>query len=530
MKIYYLLFTVTFLLFSCEQTFEQSSGELAFKHVLVIVGDDHSYKAVGAYGNDYIRTPNLDQMAENGILFRNAYATSPICNASRQSILTGKYPHATGVNMLFTPFRDEGNVTIAEHLKEKNFSTAIIGKTHFNNWMWAPLYKDGTPSHGFDVRIERGEYRDYIKSNPYTELPRGLKTRENQQGEGITWAKNAAMLPVGHRASESVAAFFVNEASKFINSGDQRTFTWLAFHEPHAPFVYTIDYHDLYHPDSVFLPSGSPEDDRWIPAIFKDLTEKEKRGIITSYYRSVTHMDHQVGRMLDSLEQSGKLDETLVIYIGDQGYLLNDHKRFEKHSFWEESIRAPFIIMGAGLPKGLVIEDPVSFIDIAPTIMDFLGLEPHDDFQGKSLRSLIETGEDTSQYVFAEYLIDNKAMVTDGRWKYIFTTGSRDINMNYSTGLGPSGMYHRLYDLQNDPTESKNLAYQQEYSKKINDLQEVMLNYFYQTHPEAGNIPDNFNKLGELVWFLEPRDLGGDYEERPARVFEGSEYIPEDVD
>ena len=126
----------------------------------------------------------------------------------------------------------------------------------------------------------------------------------------------------------------------------------------------------------------------------------------------------------------------------------------QKHSFWEESIRAPLIISGHGLPKGITYESPVSFIDIAPTITDYLGLKTVPDFQGRSLRSRIEEGEasDTT-YIFSEYLLDNKAMVTNKRWKYIFTTGSRDQTMSYGTGFGPSGMYHRLYDLKKDPLE-----------------------------------------------------------------------------
>ena len=121
-------------------------------------------------------------------------------------------------------------------------------------------------------------------------------------------------------------------------------------------------------------------------------------------------------------------------------------------------------------------------------------------------------------------------MATNKRWKYIFTTGSRDQTMSYGTGFGPSGMYHRLYDLKKDPNESTNLAYDHEYQNMIIDMQSVMLEYFENTHPEAHKCPNSLNKLGKLVWYLEPRDLGGDYEERPARVFEGEEYIPESID
>ena len=124
------------LLHSCQpNTAEQNNAPATFDHILVIVGDDHGFATVGAYGNRYIKTPGLDRLAAGGVRFEKAYATSPICSASRQSVLCGKFPHSTGVNMLFTPFPDEGNTTIAEHLRERGFATAIIGKSHFNNWV-----------------------------------------------------------------------------------------------------------------------------------------------------------------------------------------------------------------------------------------------------------------------------------------------------------------------------------------------------------------------------------------------------------
>lgn len=524
-----LLITLLLSLWSCKHT-TPDEIESPYQRLIVIVGDDHSFTALGAYGNDYIQTPNLDRLAKEGVMFRKAYATSPICSASRQSLLTGKYPHATGVNLLFTPFEDEGNVTIAEHLKSKGFQTSVIGKTHFNNWLWGPLYKEGLPDHGFDKNIGKARYKEWLKAQSPQTIEEGIKTRENQIGKGIPWQKNADMLPTGKRSAETEAAFFVNQAIETLSiSPDQAQLIWLAFHEPHAPFNYPIEYQNTYHPDSVKLPLGSPEDERWIPEIFKGLSEEQKRGIITSYYRSVTHLDHQVGRLLEGLKTQGLLKETLIVYLGDQGYLLNDHRRFEKHSFWEEAVRAPLILWGKDLPQGKVIEQAVSFVDLAPTLCEYLRIERHQDFQGKSLKSLIEGNESISNdYIFSEFLQDNKAMVASKRWKYIFTSGSRDLTLSYATGYGPSGIYHRLYDLEADPEERHNLAYESEMQDRVLDLQGLMLDFFERTHPETDRCPNNLTDVGKLVWYCEPRDLGGDYQERPARVFEGKVYEPVD--
>ncbi|WP_282784163.1 sulfatase family protein [Phaeodactylibacter xiamenensis] len=525
-----ILLGTTMLLHSCQpNTAEQNNAPVTFDHILVIVGDDHGFATVGAYGNRYIKTPGLDRLAAGGVRFEKAYATSPICSASRQSVLCGKFPHSTGVNMLFTPFPDEGNTTIAEHLRERGFATAIIGKSHFNNWVWAPLYKDGPPDHGFTLNVGKQEYRQWLNSRQPSPIPDSIPTRANQSGEGVAWQKNVAMLPVPRRQADTEAAFFVDQALAFMQEQQSgRSLTWLAFHEPHAPFAFPVEYRDTYHPDSVPFHKGSPEDDRWVPEIFQDLTEVERRGIITSYYRSVTHMDAQIDRLLDSLEARDMLDRTLIVYFGDQGYLLNDHRRFEKHSFWEESIRAPLIFHGAGLPGGSVLSAPVSFVDIAPTIATLSGSSQVADFQGEGLADLLfgsADGTDTT-YLFSEYLLDNKAMVVNDRWKYIFTSGGRDQTMSYGTGYGPSGMYHRLYDLKNDPQETTNLAYDPGQAVRVAALQDVMLDYFRQTHPDAADCPSSLNTLGQLVWYCEPRDLGGDYQERPARIFEGEPFQP----
>ena len=147
-----------------------------YKNVVVIIGDDHAYTALGAYGNEIIHSPNLDELATHGAMFTNAYSSSPLCSASRQSLLTGKYPHATGVNLLFSPFNDKTNTTIAEHLKTEGFATALIGKAHFNSFIWWDLYAKGLPKFGFDTLISRREHRSWLELNPADPIPENTRT------------------------------------------------------------------------------------------------------------------------------------------------------------------------------------------------------------------------------------------------------------------------------------------------------------------------------------------------------------------
>jgi arylsulfatase A-like enzyme len=506
MKYTWLLISFTIIL-GCMACNQSKSSE-PFKNVIVLVGDDHSVKAVGCYGNDIIRTPNIDRIAENGIRFANAYSNAPVCSASRQSVLTGKYPHATGVTLLQTPFRDDINITLAEHLRKHGFSTAIIGKTHFNN------YRDSIiPDHGFSVMVGHDEYNKWRNENPGKPIPDSIDVLPEWKpfrDPARIWL-NADMLPSPYFEDEGYAAWDAAKAIEFLrNNQDNRFLLWVGFHEPHSPFNFPIEYRGKYNPEEMPLLKGSPEDNRWIPAIFSDLSDNDKRGIIASYYTSVEYMDHNIGRILDEVERLDLNDNTLIVYIGDQGYLLGDHKRFEKHTMWELAIRSPLVMQtGDKFGKGKVREALVEFIDLAPTIVELLGLDPMDGAQGVSLVPVIEgEKEEVNDYVFAEFLEDNKAMICNKEWKYIFTTGQRDLGQGYATGYGPSGILHKLYNLKEDPEETHNVAGDPGNAEILERLQHEMIRIFRETHPDAGALPERLSIEETLIWFCEPRDVG----------------------
>ena len=497
------------------------------KNVIVLLADDHALKVTGAYGNKQVRTPNIDKLAQEGVLFERAYCNAPICSASRQSMLTGKYPHATGVNLLFTPFQDEGNITIAEHLKSKGYATALIGKDHFNNWVWSELYEK-QPTHGFDKLISR-QYKTYLKQIKPDEIDKSIKFYDRakakasgSQGEFM----NCNVLPHPIRDAHSKGTYLANQAAKFIKENadsEKPFFLWMAFYEPHAPYYFPIEFAGRHKPEDMTLPETSSEDDRWVPEIYKGLTERERKGIKAAYYTSTEYMDKNVGLVLDALEKSGKADETLVLYLSDNGYLLNEHKRFEKHTMWQEAVHQPMIIRaGSGFRKSHREKALIEYIDIAPTIVDLLSLAPINEAQGKSFKKVLE-GKSSShkEIAMSTYLEDNLAMVTDGKWKYVFTSGVRDLGINYKTGNGPSGIVHRLYNLEEDPNELKSVAGLRENSDDLKNLQKKMLNRFHETHPEAKKCPEGLSTVGKLVWFCHPRDIGAEpyLDPTPERVF-----------
>ncbi len=498
-----------------------------YKNVVVIVGDDHAYTALGAYGNEIVQTPNLDELAANGAMFTNAYSNSPLCSASRQSMLTGKYPHATGVSLLFTPFNDNANTTIAEHLKAEGFATALIGKNHFNSFIWWNLYANGLPKFGFDTLISRREHRSWLKLNPADPVPENIRTFNDPSNLPKKIANmNPETLPQPCYNKDCAGTFLAESAIRFMEENHNNRFLlWLAFNEPHAPFVFPVEYAGKYKSDDITLPQGSDEDDRWIPDRFKGFTDEQKKGIIASYYTSVEYMDKNVGLVIDALKEKGMYDETLIIYLGDQGYLLYDHKRFEKHTMWKESIKSPLIIAGnKNIPQNKSYDELIEFIDVVPFICEALGVGLMEEAQGRSFYDLL-TGSSYQEkdFVFAEFLEDNKAMVANRKWKYIFSTGKRDLGQGYSTGSGPAGILHKLYDLESDPGETTNLAYISTNKDIVNKMQKVMIERFLETHPYAGEIPDNLTIDGKLVWLCEPRDVAAEYGGQPLRTFYANE-------
>ena len=244
------------LALSCKSNPERvETPKAPLRNVVFIIGDDHATGVLGCYGNKIVRTPNLDRLASESVLFTNAFANSPMCSASRQSILTGRYPHEAGVTLLRTSFPEE-QYTIAEHLQKYNFSTAIIGKNHFNNGL----------SHGFDQVIGRREWHQEMENREPRTIPDSIQVRppwKPFRDHARIWL-NSETLPGPYYDEDSYSSYFTRKACQFIEQNvDQRFCLWLDYNEPHCPCNFPIEFSGKYDPMDMPLPNGSPEDDRW---------------------------------------------------------------------------------------------------------------------------------------------------------------------------------------------------------------------------------------------------------------------------
>lgn len=477
-------------------------------NVVLIVGDDHRNEACGAYGGRLAQTPNLDRLAASGVRFDRAYANSPMCTSSRQSFLTGRYPHSVGVTLLRHVLGDEIH-TLADRLGQVGYRTGAFGKMHFNSSLL----------HGFEVHRTPREFWAKFGKRSGPPLPEGMevlpKWRPFKDPARI-WL-NGLYRPVGRYDDEMPGTWYARQAIAFMTEHRREPFfVQVGFHQPHSPFRFPVEFADRYDPKRMPVPMPGPEDGGQIPKIFVDLTTEDKQGIKASYMTSVAFLDLNVGRVLTAIKELGLADDTLVVYLGDHGYHLGEHGRFEKHCFYDRAVRAPLVMRFPGrIDAARSTEALVEFVDIAPTVLDYLGVPfkrnaaPPRDLHGFSLRPLIEGRvARLREAAFSEYQPTQEAMVRTERYKLVYHTGSPDLNwMGYEPVEPPQGRTVKLFDLAADPEEMHNAAYDADSSQIVSAMLDQLVQWYRQHPPKDEQPPANLSRLDFLDWAITPRDV-----------------------
>lgn len=472
-------------------------------NVLWICADDLAAYVCGAYGNTIVKTPNLDRLADGGMRFDRAYCNSPVCTASRQSFLTGQYPRTLGVTQLKTALPDS-TLTLPKMLAgdAHRYDTAAIGKMHFNSNL----------KHGFDMRLDMPEYRKALMARGAKPLPEGvavLPAWKPFQDPARVWL-NSDVRPYGAVDADMSGTYFAEQAVKYLEEKrDKPFFLIVSFYEPHSPFHFPVEYRGRHKPDEFAVPKLGPDDDAQIPAIFRNMTDKEKQGINAAYYTSTEFLDRNVGIVLDALKKSGKERDTIVVFTGDHGYMLGQHARFEKHCCFEPAIRSPLVIRypAAVQPKQHT-SALVEFIDIVPTVLDFCDIAKPDVVQGKSLAPLLRGKvQGHREHVFVEYSENEEAAVLSERWKLIYCTGKREREDGYKTGKPLPGRTIQLFDRVNDPEEVKNLAKVPEQAKRVEEMTTLLAEHLKRTAREPKLLPKDSDVHALLEFCLQPRDV-----------------------
>jgi arylsulfatase A-like enzyme len=469
---------------------------LARPNLLILIGDDHAADTLGIDGDVHKATPRIDALARQGVYFKRAYCNSPLCTPSRQSLITGRLPHAVGVTRLSTPLPASA-VTLGDWLGDVGYKTAAYGKMHFNS----------RRRHGFDNRIDTPDWEAYLKKHP----PRGgnrSRPWRPLRDPAPEWL-NAANRPFGLPDESMEASYFVKQAAAFLRREDQPSVLVVGFNEPHSPFKYPDDWARRFKPEEFAVAPLTESDRRELPTVFESITPEENRGIQAAYYTSISYVDAKVGAVLDSLEASGQADNTIVVYLSDNGYLRGNHGRFEKHCFYESAIRVPLIIRWPKhLPEGRVIDGPVELIDLVPTLCELLGCDRPPGTQGRSLVELTKgkPGAKGREFVFSEYLENEEAMISDGRFKLIVGTGNRRRNDGYATANPTPGPYEHLYDLASDPNEDADLVARPDLAAIHNRLLDALYERLTTTRTADDPPPRGLSRIETIHRCLRPRD------------------------
>jgi choline-sulfatase len=470
-------------------------------NLLVICADDHAAYVTGAYDNKQVRTPNIDRLARAGIRFDRAYCNSPVCTASRQSFITGRYPRSIGVTLLETPL-PAGELTMADTLGRAGFETAAIGKMHFNSDL----------NHGFDLRIDTADHRAWLAEQTRDVLPAELEFQPPWhpfQDPARVWL-NSDCRPIAATDREMDGTYFANQAAAYLNAPRNKPFfLMVSFYEPHSPYRFPVEFRGRHEPASFVAPQPGPEDDAQIPTVFRDLTDAEKQGIAAAYYTSVEFMDKSVGLVLDALEQSGQARDTIVIYLSDHGYLLGQHGRFEKHTSYEEAVRVPLVMRFPGrIAAGRTTKAFIELVDLVPTVYELCGYNVTAPLQGRSLLPLLSAKTTRHRdHVIVEYAPNEEVMVRDQYWKLIYERGARRRTDGYDTSSPLEPNHFRLYDLFQDPGEMKNLAGDPAHAETVKRLTDLLVDHLQTTARQVDLVPKSADPLTVLNYCVQAHDV-----------------------
>lgn len=470
-------------------------------NVLFIASDDLN-SDLNTFGDPNVHTPNLDRLAKMGVVFTHAYNQSPLCGPSRASIMTGYRPDKTKVHDLNAHFRDAipNAVTIPQMFKNNGYFTCRIGKIFHAgvpsdigkpgaddpaSWTEAynPLGKDKTDEHKIKILSKDMPYLGGALAYMATE------GSDDELTDGIS--ANMAIKLIRERYGKSDMKI----PPVFGARKDQPFFMAVGFYRPHCPFVAPQKYFDMYPLKDIKLPEyrtddwdNKPEAAKSNGKLYWGLNTDESKEIVRAYYASISFMDAQVGKLLDGLEELGLMDNTIIIFWSDQGYMLTHHGQWEKQTLFEHTATQPLLIYAPGMTKNTSCNKIVETIDIYPTLAELSGLTPPNDLDGRSLVPLLKNPSMEWNYpAFTQQARTINPKAVEGQYKYTFNpmvAGPDGKPAPFTTIFGRSVRVERyrytewdggksgkeLYDYQTDPNEFVNLANDPKYQGLIDEL------------------------------------------------------------
>lgn len=435
-------------------------------NILWICTDQQRYDTIASLGNKYIRTPNLDRLASEGVAFTHAFCQAPVCTPSRASFLTGRYPsttraHDNGQNI---PAEE---VLVTRILADAGYDCGLSGKLHIS---------------ACQGRVER-RIKDGYRVFHWSHDPSPQWGKANEyiawlESKGYTWDRLPHLKGYagpGVPAELHQTTWCADRAIDFIR--EQRSTPWLMsvnIFAPHHPFEAPQEYWERYDPDALPDPAYREGELENKPSFqradhsggggrppFTKMTPRQRREVTAAYYAMVEHIDDNVGRILKALNDTGQRENTIVIFMSDHGELLGDHGVYLKGPYtYDCSVRVPLIISWPGhYASGIVSDALVQLTDLAPTLLASAGLPIPTRMQGKSLVDLLTGKTDKHRdHVFCEAYVKKVGSGEPAINVSMVRTRTHKIAICHGTGEG------ELYDLEADPGEHENLWHSKAYA------------------------------------------------------------------
>lgn len=427
-------------------------------NILYIMCDQFRFDCIGALGNRVIQTPNLDRLAERGIAYTNAYSSCPVCVPARYVVRTGREPYNIGCycNENPSPIHSNGQMGVESYCGE--YLARRMGKLGYRTWGIGKFHTspDVYEDLGYEVQIHTEEMydtprvkeKDGYASFIMKEHP-GYAHLEQLHGERTNMYFVPQMSPMP--AEYTVEGFTAAKAVEQINRKDGRPyFGFVSFVGPHPPCAPPIPYNRMYDPDGMQNPiRGSActdqmdEQIQWMNYLIyaDEINDAWARNFKTRYYGEITYIDHCIGQILDAVDAGGEADNTLICFFSDHGEMAGDHGGWQKESFFEESVKIPFLLSyPEKMERGEIREDFVSLADLYGIATAAAG-----EADARDGVLLMDGGR--REHLFAVYGRPDsdqfKLMVRKGAWKYIYMV---------------NGGREQLFHLGNDPHELVNLV------------------------------------------------------------------------
>ena len=449
-------------------------------NIVFFLTDDHRFDSMGFVGHPFVKTPALDKVASEGVHFENAHVTTSLCSPSRASILTGLYAHQHKVTDNYHEV-DRNLVFFPQYLQEAGYETAFIGKWHMGD--------DNEPQRGFDHWAAfRGQGTYYADGHGTSRVV----PQNNYGGYNV----NGKAVPQKGYITDELTDMSLDWIDNRKEKDNKPFFIYVSHKGVHADFVPRDEDRGMYK-DAEWTPpatyADTPENRKGKPAWLinqrnsrhgadfgYNLDEFDLEFYVKRYHEALKPIDDAVGRTIAHLEKIGELDNTIFVYMGDNGFQFGDHGLIDKRTAYQASIKVPLLMR---LPKaanaGEKVSENVANIDIAPTLLEFAGIEKPSHMHGESFVPLINGEEIQWRDAFVyEYFWE---------WNYPHTPTTHALVEKQYKYIRYHGVWDtdELYDVVNDPEERHNLITEPEHQERIKRMKDKMFTILAETGGES---------------------------------------------